>query len=165
MLSIDKKYLLVLIANTFQLTDNKCNGNISNCVSTYAITLFIMVSPVILGIIIGLAIYRFYKFCVHRPEGFPPGPFRIPVFGSYLFLLLINFKYLHLAVEKLCKFFESSVIGFYTGDYLTVLATDQKSIREVFFNPDFDGYEIRITKSKEFSSLTVTTGTTREGSH
>lgn len=98
-----------------------------------------MVSPVILGIFFVIVLYRVYKFCAFRPKGFPPGPFRLPFVGSYLFLLLIDHKNLHLAAEKLCKFFKSSVIGFYTGETLTVVATDQKSIREIFFNPDFDG--------------------------
>lgn len=98
-----------------------------------------MVSLLILGIFATVVIYWVFKFCVHRPESFPPGPFRIPIVGSYFLLLLIDHKNLHLAAGKLCKFFKSSVIGFYTGDSLTVVATDPKSIREVFSNHDFDG--------------------------
>jgi hypothetical protein len=98
-----------------------------------------MVSPVILGVFVAVVVYQVYKFCVFRPEGSAPGPFRIPVFGSYLLLLLIDHKNLHLAVDKLCKFFRSSVIGFYSGDDLIVVANDPKSVREVFSNPDFDG--------------------------
>lgn len=93
----------------------------------------------IVAIFIVVLLYRCYKYCIYRPEGFPPGPFRIPVFGSYLLLLIINFKNLHVAVDKLCKFYRSSVIGFYTGETLTVIANDQNSIREVLFNRDFDG--------------------------
>lgn len=99
-----------------------------------------MVSPLIAAIFLGLIIYRVYKYCVYRPEGFPPGPFRIPFFGSYLLLLLIDRLNLHLAVKKLCKFYKTSVIGFYHGgNDLFAIANDQKSIREVFFNPDLDG--------------------------
>lgn len=92
-----------------------------------------------MAIFVALILYQIYKFCFYRPEGFPPGPPRFPVFGSYILLLLINHKNLHYAIEKLCKFYKSSVIGFYTADSLTVIANDQKSIREMFFNPDLDG--------------------------
>lgn len=98
-----------------------------------------MVSLVIALIFVGLFLYRSFKFCVHRPQGFPPGPFRIPVFGSYLLLLIIDHKNIHNAIDKLCKFYKSSVIGFYTGSALTVIANDQKTIKEMLFNPDFDG--------------------------
>lgn len=109
-----------------------------------------MVSPVILAVFIGSLIYGCYKYCVYRPSNFPPGPFRIPVFGSYLFLLLIDKKRLHVAIEKLCKFYKSTVVGFYTGDTLTVVANDAKSIREILFNPDFDGRnDFFITRLRE----------------
>lgn len=98
-----------------------------------------MVSPVIIALFVALIFYRVYKYCVHRPEGFPPGPPRLPFLGSYLFLLLINHKNLHVAIDKLCKYYKSSVIGFYTGSALTVVANDEKSVREVFYNPDYDG--------------------------
>lgn len=98
-----------------------------------------MVSPLIIGIFVVLILYRIYKYCIYRPDGFPPGPPRVPVFGSYLLLLAINHKNLHFAINKLCKFYKSSVIGFYDGPALTVVANDQKSIREMLNNPDFDG--------------------------
>lgn len=98
-----------------------------------------MASPMIVLITLGLIIYRIYKYCTYRPINFPPGPFRVPVFGSYLLLLLIDQKNLHFAIEKLCNFYKSKVIGFYTGSTLTVVVNDQKIIREVLFNPDFDG--------------------------
>lgn len=98
-----------------------------------------MVSLVIVLIVLGLVLYQAYKYCTYRPPNFPPGPFRLPVFGSYLLLLLIDHKNLHHAIEKLCKYYKSSVIGFFTGDSLTVVVNDQKNIREAFYNPDFDG--------------------------
>lgn len=98
-----------------------------------------MVSPVILGIFIVLFIYRCYKYCFYRPPNFPPGPPRIPLIGSYLFILLINYKNKHLAINKLCKYYKSSVLGFFTGDVLTVVANDPKSVREMLFKQEFDG--------------------------
>lgn len=98
-----------------------------------------MASLLIVGAFIVVVLIRIYKYSVYRPENFPPGPFRVPIFGSYLLLLLINHKNLHNAIEKLCKFYRSTVIGFYTGDMLTVVVNDKKSIREALFNPDLDG--------------------------
>lgn len=98
-----------------------------------------MVSPVLAAIFIALFVYRCYKYCFYRPANFPPGPPRIPIIGSYLFLLLINYKNKHLAIDKLCKYYKSSVIGFFTGDVLTVVANDPKSVREMLFKQDFDG--------------------------
>lgn len=98
-----------------------------------------MVSLVILVIFLALFIYRCYNYCFYRPKNFPPGPPRIPLVGSYLFLLLINHKNKHLAIDKLCKYYKSSVIGFFTGDVLTVVANDPKSVHEMLFNPEFDG--------------------------
>jgi hypothetical protein len=98
-----------------------------------------MVSSVILVIFIAVLVYRCYKYCFYRPDNFPPGPPRIPIIGSYLFILLINYKNKHLAIDKLCKYYKSSVIGFFTGDVLTVVANDPKSVREMLFKPEFDG--------------------------
>lgn len=98
-----------------------------------------MVSLVIVGIFIATVLYQTYKFCIHRPPGFPPGPFRLPFVGSYFLLLLIDRKNLHLAVQKLCNYYKSSVLGFYVGGSLTVTVNDQKGIREMFANQDIDG--------------------------
>lgn len=86
-----------------------------------------------------LILHRIYKYCFYRLDGFTPGPPRFPVFGSYLLLLIIIHKNLHLAIKKLCKFYNCWVIGYHVADSLTVIANDQKTIREILFNPDFDG--------------------------
>ncbi|CAO1420739.1 unnamed protein product [Diamesa serratosioi] len=98
-----------------------------------------MVSQILLLTIVGLFLYRCYKYCFYRPPNFPPGPPRIPIFGSYLFLLIIDHKNLHKAIKKLCSYYKSSVIGFYTGSYLTVVANDQQSIRDILYRSEFDG--------------------------
>lgn len=98
-----------------------------------------MVSPVLIAIFVVLFLYKSYKYCFYRPPNFPPGPPRIPFIGSYLFLLLINHKEKHLAVNKLCEYYKSSVIGFYVGNFLTVVANDPKSVREMLFSQSFDG--------------------------
>src|SRR5690349_3017046 len=98
-----------------------------------------MVSPVLIAVFVALFIYRCYKYCFYRPPNFPPGPPRLPIIGSYLFILLINHKYKHLAINKLCEYYKSSVIGFFHGPVLSVVANDSNSVREMLFKQDFDG--------------------------
>lgn len=98
-----------------------------------------MVSPVLVAVFVVLFIYRCYKYCFYRPPNFPPGPPRIPLVGSYLYILLINHKLKHFAINKLCEYYKSTVIGFYTGNVLTVVANDPKSVREMLFKQEFDG--------------------------
>ena len=67
------------------------------------------------------------------------GPPRIPMFGSYLLLLLINYKHIHLGIEKLCKYYKSDVIGFYFADTPTIVVNKWDHVKEALFNPDLDG--------------------------
>jgi Cytochrome P450 len=95
-------------------------------------------TPVTLILLI-LTVFTVYKYCTHRPSKFPPGPPKIPILGSYLFLLLINYDRLHVAVMSLCERYKSTIIGFWSGRTLVVTANDYESVREVLFNSDFDG--------------------------
>lgn len=98
-----------------------------------------MASVIVLAAYAIFFLYQLYRYCFYRPKGFPPGLPRIPYFGSYPFLFLLDFNNLHLAIQKLCKYYNSNVVGFYYGNSLGVVSNDQETVREVLFNPDFDG--------------------------
>ena len=63
----------------------------------------------------------------------------MPIFGSYLFLMLSNFKYLHKGVLKFSKWYKSDIVGFYVGNFPVVAVHCAEGIREVLNNSDFDG--------------------------
>lgn len=67
------------------------------------------------------------------------GPPRIPIFGSYLFLLIINYRHLHKAVETLCKYYKTDVLGFYVAEYPTIVAHSTETGKECLRNIDLDG--------------------------
>lgn len=67
------------------------------------------------------------------------GPPSIPIFGSYLFLLLINYKYLHKAVIKLSKWYNTDIVGLYVGKFPTVVVHSAEGVREVLNNQAYDG--------------------------
>lgn len=99
----------------------------------------IMVSLWLLSIYLAIFFYLLYDYCTYRPPNFPPGPPRIPFVGSYLFLLLVNSQKVHLAILKLCKWYNTKILGFYIGDCPTIVANDYESVREILFNQAFDG--------------------------
>ncbi|EDW81725.2 uncharacterized protein Dwil_GK12215 [Drosophila willistoni] len=84
-------------------------------------------------------LYLAYRYVFFRPDGFPPGPPRIPIFGSYLFLMLINFKYLHKAALTFSKWYKSDIIGLYVGKFPVAVVHSGEGVREVLTNQAFDG--------------------------
>ncbi|XP_067625773.1 probable cytochrome P450 304a1 [Eurosta solidaginis] len=95
------------------------------------------------GIILCICVLNFLYFCyrygVSRPDGFPPGPPRIPIFGSYLFMMMANKKYLHKGVLKFTKWYKSDVLGFHVGNFRIVAVHNPEGIREVLNRREFDG--------------------------
>ncbi|XP_017868613.1 PREDICTED: probable cytochrome P450 304a1 [Drosophila arizonae] len=98
-----------------------------------------MLTLLLLSLVSIIFIYQSYKYVIGRPAGFPPGPPRLPFFGSYLFLLLINYKYLHKAVLSLSKWYKSDIIGLYVGKYPVAVVHDGQTVREVLNNQVYDG--------------------------
>lgn len=67
------------------------------------------------------------------------GPPKIPWFGSYIFMLLLNRNHLHKAVNKLCQFYNTNILGIYLGDKLTVILNDSEKVRKALYQSEFDG--------------------------
>lgn len=67
------------------------------------------------------------------------GPPRIPIFGSYLLFLLINYNHIHKAVSVLCRYYKTNIIGFYYGPIPTIVASDAVSVKEMLNCQAFDG--------------------------
>lgn len=67
------------------------------------------------------------------------GPPRIPLFGSYLFLLMINFKYLHKAALTLSRWYKSDIIGLHVGPFPVAVVHSAEGVREILNNKAFDG--------------------------
>ncbi|XP_030371694.1 probable cytochrome P450 304a1 [Scaptodrosophila lebanonensis] len=98
-----------------------------------------MLTEILLLISALVFLYLSYQYAVGRPVGFPPGPPRIPVFGSYLFLMLVNHKYLHKAALAISKWYKSDIIGFHVGKYPVVVVHNGAGVREVLNNQVYDG--------------------------
>lgn len=63
----------------------------------------------------------------------------MPVFGSYLIMMLSDFKYLHKGVLKFSKWYKSDIVGFYLGSFPIVAVHSAEGVREILTNSDFDG--------------------------
>ena len=67
------------------------------------------------------------------------GPPRLPLYGSYWFLLFANYKYTFKAIDYLARRYRTKVLGFYMGSFATVVTCDYDSIKEVLTKPEFQG--------------------------
>ena len=54
-------------------------------------------------------------------------------------MLLLNHKHLHRAVNRICQFYKSTVIGFYLGEYPIIVLNDSENVKKALFHRDFDG--------------------------
>uniref|UniRef100_A0A034V211 Putative cytochrome P450 304a1 n=1 Tax=Bactrocera dorsalis TaxID=27457 RepID=A0A034V211_BACDO len=98
-----------------------------------------MLTEILLFICAVVCLCLSYRYAVGRPEGFPPGPPRIPFFGSYLFMMLANAKYLHKGVLKFSKWYKSDIVGFHVGPFPVVAVHNVEGVREVLNRKEFDG--------------------------
>lgn len=99
-----------------------------------------MASPILLGLCAIMILYRAYRYLFERPiSNFPPGPPKLPLLGSYPFLLMCNYKHLHRATETLARWYRTPVLGFTYVTTPAVTVHDMATAKEVLNNPDIDG--------------------------
>lgn len=67
------------------------------------------------------------------------GPPRLPILGAYPLMLLINYKHLHKAVDWLCKYYKTDVLGMYAAHFPTIVANTTETAKELLNNPKLDG--------------------------
>lgn len=75
------------------------------------------------------------NFCVIFCEG-PP---RLPILGSYPYLLLLNYNHIHKAVDWLCKYYKTDVLGLYAAHFPTVVANTTDTAKILLNNQSLDG--------------------------
>lgn len=124
-----------------------------------------MASVLLLGACLALITFFVYKYMYHRPPNFPPGiyllwlrhrslpllwpinkkkffdegPPRLPFFGSYLFMLLLDYNHMHKALDKLCHYYKSDIIGFYINEYPTIVVHNTELSLKCLNRREFDG--------------------------
>lgn len=96
-------------------------------------------SPFIIFVLVVIAFVKAWHWSFKRPKGCPPGPPRLPLFGSYLQLLFMNYQHLHKAALKLSDYYKSKVVSFYLGDFLVYSVHDPDGIKQVLSSSSFEG--------------------------
>lgn len=54
-------------------------------------------------------------------------------------MLILDHKHLHRAVERLCQYYKSSIIGFYLGNFYTLVISDLEHTKQALNHREFDG--------------------------
>ncbi|XP_063909188.1 probable cytochrome P450 304a1 [Zophobas morio] len=86
-----------------------------------------------------LLIFYLYIKAKERPNNFPPGPPRLPIWGSYWFMLKENYNFAHLALEALGKRYKTDILGVFLGDFPTVVTFSHELCKELLTRDEFTG--------------------------
>lgn len=52
---------------------------------------------------------------------------------------MLNYKHLHKAVDWLCKYYKTDVLGLYAANFPTIVGNSQATVKELLNNPKLDG--------------------------
>lgn len=97
-------------------------------------------NPILLTVAVVLLIYFLKKTLIYRPRNLPPGPsLWFPFLGHYLSILALHYTHTHHGLTQMVKIYKSKVLGFYLGPYPTVVASDERSIKELLTRREFQG--------------------------
>ncbi|XP_046679618.1 probable cytochrome P450 304a1 isoform X2 [Homalodisca vitripennis] len=93
----------------------------------------------LLVLVTGL-VYYVYSYLTGKPHPkFPPGPYRWPIWGGYLQLLVENYRFPYKAIHWMARRYNTEILGIYFGPTPTVIACTQASAREMLSHPAFQG--------------------------
>lgn len=92
---------------------------------------------VVLAALLALLAVRLYRQAYERPPNFPPGPPRLPIWGSYWLLLLENYGFMHKATLSMARRYKTRLLGLYLGQFPTVVATSYEDVRAIMTRPEF----------------------------
>lgn len=54
-------------------------------------------------------------------------------------MLILDRKHLHRAINRLCKYYNSTCLGMYLGDTPVIVLNDHKNVKKALLHRDFDG--------------------------
>ncbi|XP_049762275.1 probable cytochrome P450 304a1 [Schistocerca cancellata] len=91
------------------------------------------------GVIVVLLLILLVKSAYSRPDNFPPGPPALPIWGSYIQLLLENYKFPYKVMDAFTRRYNSKLVGFYFGPLPVVVISDYEAAKEAFNNPSLQG--------------------------
>ncbi|XP_019865636.1 probable cytochrome P450 304a1 [Aethina tumida] len=74
-----------------------------------------------------------------KPEYFPPGPPRLPIWGSYWYLLKKDYYFPHKALESLGKQYDTDILGFYLGDFPAITTMNYRTCKRLLLKEEFNG--------------------------
>lgn len=78
------------------------------------------------------------------------GPPKIPIFGSYLFFLPINYKHIHRATETMARWYNTSILGYHYKSIPSITTIDLDSTKEMLNNSDMDGRPVfELVRSRD----------------
>ncbi|XP_063222973.1 probable cytochrome P450 304a1 [Bacillus rossius redtenbacheri] len=101
-----------------------------------------------LGLLCALLLLA-WRYATARPPGFPPGPPRLPLWGSYWFVYLADYRYVYKALAALGRAYRTPVLGLHVGASPAVALLDLRSIKEVFDDPLCQGrVETFLTRAR-----------------
>lgn len=63
----------------------------------------------------------------------------MPILGAYPYLLLVNYRHLHKAIDWMCNYYKTDVLGLYAAHFPTIVANTTASAKECLNNPALDG--------------------------
>jgi cytochrome P450 len=111
-------------------------------------------TSILLVILLLLLTLFVYKCSKQRPKNFPPGPPKLPLWGSYWFLLKENYNLSHLAMAALGKKYKTDILGLFLGNFPAVVTLNIELSKELLTREEFIGrVDTILVRTRSFGDL------------